>query len=1279
MCKSFKAAALFAIALTVNELAFGLNITDDFTQGAVNDSPGGTNSNGIDWVPIGIACLTAGNATNNSTTVANTASNYSNIPACNLNSTNTGITTPEAVGSGALRLTADQKSQVGAIVSQGSFPSNQGLQVTFTTYTYGNSSTSGGDGIGFFLQDASVPLTLPYVGGHITDTTTSSLGSAGGSLGFTCSNLKDSNYNGLTGGYLGLGIDEFGNFTNGGPQYFSDATATRWDASTPANPGRSANTISLRGAGNVSWYYLSNRYPSLYPTSLSDDNQLVMMHNTCRTGVLQSSTVWTTSSLSYSNGVLTVTGSTNAPFAVGDTINMTGVVQGNTPRVNGNTTAGSYVVTAVSGKSISFSYSNGSTTYQYPTGGSITANLTYKTSGLSWSNGVLTVSTSTNVGFLAGDTIKIAASGSAPTVNGKSIVGSYVVTGVNGSKFTVSFPNGSTSYANTSNGRVTVQVMDYATIPNSAVTLPTTTPIASTVATRAAAKPVTYKLSISPGGLLNFQYSYNGGTYQPVLTNTSITSSNGTLPSNFRFGFLGSTGQKTNVHEITCFAAQPTESGSSAGANTVQSGQVRTGTQVYLASYNPNTWNGSLVSDAIVNTNGVLSVSNTAQWDADCVLTGGGCASMGTVNGQPTTTITAQAPSARNILTWNGSAGVPFQWTNLTSAQQSVLNSTDSAGSTRLDYLRGVRTQEQVSSGALRTRAGVLGDIIDSGPTWVGPPAKNYGARFTDALTGTVGPESSYATFKNGLATRLHVVYSGSNDGMLHGFRTGKNKSDGTYDSTLNDGQEVLAFVPSTVLSNSNVVSFTNPLYTHSFFVDAAPGFGDVYYNGAWHSWLVGGMGPGGNEIYALDVTDPTGLVTSSLSFSEAHASSLVVGDWTASSLSSCVNAATSCGNNLGNTYGTPLVRRLHNGNWAIIFGNGLGSANAHAGVFVGVISSSDGSVSFYWLDTGSGDSTNPNGIASVSSGDLDGDFVVDYLYAGDLQGNVWRFDLTSSDPANWAVSTFGQSSPTPLYVAKDGNGTRQPITSSIAVTANLTGGAQRVMLGFGTGRATPFTDSSATTYQSGTQTVYGIWDWDMTAWNGISNTKYAALAASTGSGTRTISRTDLAAVSMATQTGSTRTAATSVVCWNGSTACASGNTQYGWKFDLPDSGEQVIYNPVFSGGELLLNTVIPPASGSGQCILQLPTGWTMAFNMASGGGQAQNVFPDANGSLVVASGASSIVGLKQGAVGTPYIVAIGSKQYEISSTASGGPASINQLNTQGGVIVKPVSWEQLR
>ena len=94
-----------------------------------------------------------------------------------------------------------------------------------------------------------------------------------------------------------------------------------------------------------------------------------------------------------------------------------------------------------------------------------------------------------------------------------------------------------------------------------------------------------------------------------------------------------------------------------------------------------------------------------------------------------------------------------------------------------------------------------------------------------------------------------------------------------------------------------------------------------MFYGNQWHSWLVGGLGPGGAAIFALDVTTPT-----TANFTEGNATGVVIGEWTPATLA-CTNVA-NCGNNLGKTYGTPQMRRLHDGNWAVIFGNGFGSTS---------------------------------------------------------------------------------------------------------------------------------------------------------------------------------------------------------------------------------------------------------------------------------------------------------------------------------------------------------------
>src|SRR6185437_15736412 len=426
-------------------------------------------------------------------------------------------------------------------------------------------------------------------------------------------------------------------------------------------------------------------------------------------------------------------------------------------------------------------------------------------------------------------------------------------------------------------------------------------------------------------------YSYNGGAWTGVITNQDITQQNGALPSTIRFGFAGSTGGSSNIHEILCFKATPADaSSSSTTGNQRESSKLQTGTQLFFAFYDPTTWTGTVTANNLVtDSSGNLSVATTANWDASCNLTGiangATCASTGT-----TGPVAAQAPSARTILTWSGSAGIPFEWSSLTGTQQSALNAGDNNGQTRLSFLRGDRSNEYQTNGTglFRIRTSVLADIVDSSPDWVGPPIQSDSkvylvpATWSDFLyPAATMPENSgqtYSQYVKAEQSRADVVYVGANDGLVHGFSAGSYNTDGTYNSSGNTGQELLAYMPQSVLlaihsSTTSKLDFSNVQYGHAFYVDAPPGSGDIFYSGAWHTWLVGGLGPGGKEIYALDVTNPG-------NFSESNASSLVVGDWTSSTIS-CTNVS-SCGNNLGQTYGTPKIVRLHNGTWGMIFGN---------------------------------------------------------------------------------------------------------------------------------------------------------------------------------------------------------------------------------------------------------------------------------------------------------------------------------------------------------------------
>jgi type IV pilus assembly protein PilY1 len=1398
--KTISTVIFTSLTVFFSTQSFAVSFNNDFTQ---------ANDNTVDWLQLNrtnsiYPCLTAGTAANNT-------SASSNIPGCNYADAAAGLETP---GSGSLRFTPAQTNKTGAILSEQTFPTSQGLDVTFTTYTYGGDSGGdahgGADGMTFFMSDGALGA---QVGG------VNNLGAEGGAMGYSCSNVNGE-YDGIEGAYLGLGMDSYGNFLNKADNTSTGIAAIK---SLPSNNGFNSwgsknyqpNRIGLRGAGNVRWNWLNANYPAFYPTGLTAAERESAVKNTCKTGKLWSyanATVKNITAMVVSGTTLTSTVA-NHGFVDGDTVslggtttatpapqNVTSITSNSTdlvvsvPSVVGytnnqsvtlggsiTTTQGitsiayeagppkrvkvtpismtgysvgqSIIISGVTGTNASrvtgtFSITSVGATFFYFTvasdPGSIVVTNAKLSATIAGSYSIKNINTVANT-FEIGlpYTPKSTIVSSSPTVTGPTpiVSGNYIISNATTNTFDVTLGSAAATVTNTSgnatnvsqNGapgapvKLATSVKNYAAIPGGFWALPDDQLIANQgTSTRTGAWPITYRLRITPAGLLTYQYSYNGGEYQKVLTNFPITTFNGPLPASVRFGFSAATGGSTNVHELSCFVAEPIISNSSASGNIIQGQQVKTTTKVFLASYDPDSWSGSVAAYAINNSAGTLSVSSTADWDTNCVLTGGACQSMD--DGTTVPTVAVQAPSARNLFTYSGSVGIPLQWANLTAAQKAVLNDTDNAGQDRLDWLRGDRTKEQLANGILRARAGVMGDIINSSPTWVGPPSQNYASPFNDKLYASSNAGAAennalaetYATFAANNKTRPHIVYTGSNDGILHGSRAGANDSGGNYSAatTANDGREVLGFIPATVLANSNVVDLTKPTYSHYYFTDAAPGYGDLFYGNAWHTWMVGGLGAGGAEVYALDITNPANFTETA-----ANASTLVKGSWTPANLTTCVNftntstpVVTTCGTaNMGNSYGTPIIRRLHNGKWAVIFGNGIGSAANSAGVFVGLVDSSSTSTgaitSWYWLDSfKNGTASNPNGISYVTSADVEGDRISDYIYGGDLQGNVWRFDLTSSNPADWRVTDYSnpadapgtvRANPSPLFKAISSAGNAQPITTKIAVTETYIAGAQRVILGFATGQAKPSNNSSAATYTNGAQTVYGIWDWNFNKWN-VGTTTVAGVVIpaapiamanlSSAPSTQPIARSMLSSTSdsarnLFVQTSTSRGLKLNTVCWQGSTACGTTNDQYGWLFDLPDTVtadgvtgyEQVVYNPTFSAGQLLLNTTVPAVKTVGQCKPTLPTGWTMSFNIESGGGTANSTgqIVDVLGSGAIAATYSEM-GLKLNGVGSPFVVSVGSQPQVITQTNTGKP-EVKKFSPQGGVSVKRISWEQLR
>ncbi|MHB8814982.1 MAG: pilus assembly protein, partial [Steroidobacteraceae bacterium] len=926
----------------------------------------------------------------------------------------------------------------------------------------GGSGGDGADGISFFLMDGNEDAS-----GDVTNTNPPPYSSAwdvgafGGSLGYSCSNVNNDSkthpdgttrhYDGVAGAYVGLGIDEYGNFLNGATNTLGESGTSASGDNTASGGGFQWDRIGIRGAGSINWYDLNRNYPSYYPAGLTDSQEAAAVQSTCQTGYL-----W----------------------------NYARILQGRSPR------------------------------------------------------------------------------------------------------------------------ETTTPVMDYPAIPNAYQVLTGTLNIAAEGAqTRGAATPITYSLRITENGLLSLSYS-TGGSFRPVLTDQDIRTSNGALPPTFRFGFAGSTGGSTNVHEILCFQAGPGNlADTSLGVNQKEASKIAAGEQAFLASYAPDTWAGDLTANNLLfnPVTQTITVSTTANWSASCDLTGVASALQTCTDTGQAGPLAAEAPASRTMLTWNGSSGIPLEWTSLSTAEQNTIDQGDATpiNDYRLLYLRGDRTNEINTSGVglYRTRNSVLGDIIDSNPTWVGPPAAPYSLVWKDYLYPTMAaPENgpnTYPQFITNEQTRLNVVYVGANDGLLHGFRAGAYDANNNFVSnstTPNDGEEVLAYMPGVVFqdihnsSNANL-DYSNAQYSHSYYVDATPDADDLYYANAWHSWLVGGLGAGGSALYALDVTNPT-------NFSEANASTLVIGEWTPSTIT-CTNVA-SCGNDLGSTYGTPVIRRLHNGGWGVIFGNGYGSATGDAGIYIMTVDPTTGAKTFYYLSTGQAGTG--DGIAFPQPADLDSDNIVDYVYAGDIKGHVWRFDLTSSNPANWAVT------PTPVFTEPNGN----PITTRVDVAATVPApgqGSPRLLILFGTGEKTPLTLNSQPTYSATQQYLYGIWDSNMASWNAQSSVKYASLPTPPTS----IPQSSLQVQTLTEQTvNSVQDAvlddSNNPVCWADLPNCTGTSGQYGWYIALPASQEQVIFSPIVYQGTLYVNTTIPPSNPPGICQVATETGHTIGISATTGG-----------------------------------------------------------------------------
>jgi type IV pilus assembly protein PilY1 len=600
----------------------------------------------------------------------------------------------------------------------------------------------------------------------------------------------------------------------------------------------------------------------------------------------------------------------------------------------------------------------------------------------------------------------------------------------------------------------------------------------------------------------------------------------------------------------------------------------------YVSSYNAQEWSGQLAAYPVNVTTGQVDMSPAAQlWEARNQLTE-----------RVTTDPLGTGPghTDRKIATYDGSKGIAFQPGSITDPPARALLNTPSK--TDADdvilWLRGDRTLEGTT---YRARANVLGDIVSAEPIFVAGASAFYA-------------DAGYNAFTTSMATRQKMIYQGANDGMLHAF-----------DAT--NGAELWAYVPRIAYSRLNAL--TDPLYSHQFNVDGTPTVADVDFGHTpltsgtpdWRTILVGGLGAGGPGFYALDITDPRANT-------EADVLPKVLWEFP--------NTATQAlAPNIGYSFGKPVIAKTKLG-WVVLVTSGYNNTAGGGQGHLFVLDARTGGVIADIPTTDPASGLDPTGLAQISAWADNAalDATIDFVYGGDLKGNLWRFDLSSTQVSDWKVVK--------LVTLTDAQGAPQPITSAPEL-AQIDG---RRMVFVGTGSLMGASDVSNTQRQ----TVYGIVD-DLTDTPLI-----------------TSPRTQLRNKAVTVAGGGLRNIDPSQVDYT---------AFRGWYFDLPGTGERVNAAPSAAFGVLVFTTNLPSTTAcSSQSFLY-------AVDMTTGGQLPGSAFAPGEPPW---SGKS----LGQSLASRPVIVVLPNGTVQSITHKSDTTLTSSRLPVQLGGKVRKVGWTEI-
>ncbi len=574
---------------------------------------------------------------------------------------------------------------------------------------------------------------------------------------------------------------------------------------------------------------------------------------------------------------------------------------------------------------------------------------------------------------------------------------------------------------------------------------------------------------------------------------------------------------------------------------------------IFSSTFFTGDWTGDLIREQLNLANGTI-VTDAAgnpviDWSAQALLDARTYASRAIYTFNPAQTNNLIAFNATNF-----GANPAFNPPNINTLSQfcgvgptclSAASQSLAAGGTLVNYLIGDRSNEGAVSDTTkyyRLRNHVLGDIVDAEAVYVKGTLQGYA-------------DPGFAAYASSVSSRQGMVYAAANDGMLHAFYAGSGQMDPVTGQVLASGgvavaggDEAWAYVPSMLLPNLYKLADKNYVAMHQYYVDGTPVVGDICVSACgtssavWKTILVGGLNAGGKGYYALDITNPAapkGL----WEFTDA---------------------------NLGYTFGNPQIAKLADGTWVVVFTSGYNNAdgvgrlfvvNANSGVLVATVNPTG--VQPGMISTGVGSATTPSGlahiIAQVANPAVDDTIL--QVYGGDLQGNVWRFDVNN----NVGAAGFDAQ----LLVTLTGpTGLVQPVTVKPEVGI-CTGNFNMVYVG--TGRYLGVSDLSNTDPQS----IYAIRDPLATG----TTPNVAIYPNVRGTGSTFVQQT--VAISTCPANAPTSICLPGQTVLMGSSNAVSYPANGGWFLDLPYIGERDNTDPQLRLGTLAFTTNIP---SSGTC-----------------------------------------------------------------------------------------------